>query len=317
MECERIEEERKHEYFKKEREAADRKKIRDKIEKRKLKEKQQKDKEKEQHRKDVLKNMVEQEEDWKNYILRRMASTDSNVKKTQELLAKERKDEAIMTLLKRKDREDNVVRIGKIKEYQKDMIMEKIESDNERAEKIKIERSGLLETRQKLRKKIDAQKEKMIEVFNRIKKNGRIGPEDIEEFKKNGFNIDTMRTSNTKSTRSIDLNKESSPAKLKTQTRTLSPRSGIKNSRKKIRYRKSHNKPLKREIITDKFNTFEYVPDKKLTPNLVKQKNEMTEEESIKYVKELKEKLQSELMKELEKEQEKENERNQLIMKVK
>ena len=142
MECERIEEERKHEYFKKEREAADRKKIRDKLEKRKLKEKQQKDKEKEQHRKDVLKNMVEQEEDWKNYILRRMASTDSNVKKTQEFIAKGRKDEARMSLLKRKDREDNVVRIGKIKEYQKERIMEKRESDNARAERIQIEKEG-------------------------------------------------------------------------------------------------------------------------------------------------------------------------------
>jgi hypothetical protein len=76
--------------------------------------------------------------------------------------------------MKKQDRQETVMRIARIQEYQKEKVMEKIESDNERSARILAEKAALLETRQKLRKQVDFQKQRAIEAFERMKKKGKL-----------------------------------------------------------------------------------------------------------------------------------------------
>lgn len=43
-----------------------------------------------------------------------------------------------------------------MEEYRREKVLEKIEEDKERADKIKMEKEALLETRHNLRKKVDS-----------------------------------------------------------------------------------------------------------------------------------------------------------------
>jgi hypothetical protein len=58
-----------------------------------------------------------------------------------EFVQKKKHDEHLLKTtienIKREDRKENVKRISKIQDYQRDKIMEKIQEDNMRAEKIK------------------------------------------------------------------------------------------------------------------------------------------------------------------------------------
>ncbi len=79
-----------------------------------------------------------------------------------------------MVAIKREDREETVNRITRMIEYQKEKLMERIEADNERANRVQLEKAALLATRHNLRKKVDMQKAKVMDEFEKMKRRGKI-----------------------------------------------------------------------------------------------------------------------------------------------
>ena len=80
--------------------------------------------------------MEHQDQQKRQQIMQKLKETDQKV---QEIIHS--KDEEIMLkremeALKRKDREETVMRIAKINEYQKQKIMEKIQADDERSRQL-------------------------------------------------------------------------------------------------------------------------------------------------------------------------------------
>ncbi|MDR3582048.1 MAG: hypothetical protein P4L67_02110 [Candidatus Pacebacteria bacterium] len=118
--------------------------------------------------------MLAAEESRKNEIRTKMQQTDEMVHSTQARAEKERKKKYSYNVIKRTDRQETVKRISKINDYQREKILERIENDNERAERIRMEKAALLDTRQKLRKEVDLQKTKVLDVFERMKRKGKI-----------------------------------------------------------------------------------------------------------------------------------------------
>ena len=76
--------------------------------------------------------------------------------------------------MRRYDREETVKRIQKMAEYQRQKVLEKIEDENEKAKNVRLQKEALLETRKKLRKEVDAQKQNVLLEFEKMKKKGRI-----------------------------------------------------------------------------------------------------------------------------------------------
>lgn len=60
--------------------------------------------------------------------------------------------------LKRKDRRETVERIGKINEYKKEKVLEKIVQDDMRSHQLKDQKNELLVARLEMRKHADLQK---------------------------------------------------------------------------------------------------------------------------------------------------------------
>jgi len=284
-------------------EAEERKKMREEDERRGLKEKQKRDIEREQHRKNVQGKMSKIEEERREGILHKLGETDEMVKRTQEAAEKERKEKSLSTAIKRRDREENVKRIEKINEYQRGKTMEKILMDNERAEKIRMEKESLLMARQNLRKQIDSQKEEMLEVFEKVKKKGKLDAEDLKKLK--------LQETSPKDSKNIENKKKAS-----------SP-SGKKAKKKKRRsLRKSIDYPDKQLIIQNyskeqQTRSYHRSDLNNEHENNISKKDKVDTKEATRRVNELRTRLHNDLIKEIEKEQQKENERDELLRNVK
>lgn len=96
------------------------------------------------------------------------------IKYVQRKQQQQRRRKAELAALKREDRQETVNRIGKMNDYQRDKLLERIETDNEKSQRIMQEKAALLETRHKLRKQVDRQKAKVLEEFEKMKKQGKI-----------------------------------------------------------------------------------------------------------------------------------------------
>lgn len=79
-----------------------------------------------------------------------------------------------MDLIRREEKIENVERISRAQAYKKEKILEKIEYGNMKAHHINQEKAKLLETRFNIRKQADRQKKEIINVFETLKKQGKI-----------------------------------------------------------------------------------------------------------------------------------------------
>ncbi len=91
-----------------------------------------------------------------------------------------------MDLIKREDKLENVDRISKAQEYKKTKVLEKIEFGNLKGEQIRKEKEKLLETRFHVRREADKQKQQILEVFESMKKKGKI---DNTQLSKLGIDV--------------------------------------------------------------------------------------------------------------------------------
>lgn len=169
-----MEEQRRQEYLDRQKKAEEQKKIKDQQERAEIEEKRKRDAAKNDHRQIVKIQMETNEEAKKKAILDKTEEINSKVQKVQSQQKQERKRKAELAALKREDREETVNRITKMNEYRRDKLQEKIETDNDRSAKILSEKSLLVQTRQTLRKKVERQKAKVLEAFEKMKKNGKI-----------------------------------------------------------------------------------------------------------------------------------------------
>ena len=78
-------------------------------------------------------------------------------------------------MIKRTDKKENVERIMKVQEYEKEKLLEKIEEKMFKADLIKNERQQLLDQRQLMKKEIERQKREMYEKIEKLKQ-GKIDP---------------------------------------------------------------------------------------------------------------------------------------------
>lgn len=131
--------------------------------------KRQEDLDKEAKRRAVKENNEKLLEEKRNFYLHKMNETDEKVFRSQIQKTFELKEKHNIDVLKRTDRRENVERIQKMQEYQRDKIMEKILRDNEKAQRIKEEKANLLETRMRLRQEIDRNKQEIMEKFQKVK----------------------------------------------------------------------------------------------------------------------------------------------------
>ena len=78
--------------------------------------------------------------------------------------------------LKRQDRVKTVERIMRQNDYHKDIIQEKIERDNAKAQAIKDQKNEILDQRRKMQKEAIVQKTKINEAFEKMKCKGKMDP---------------------------------------------------------------------------------------------------------------------------------------------
>lgn len=164
-----IEEKRREDYYESQAQAAERKRKLEEMNKIDAERKRQEEIEKEAKRKSVKETNERQTEEKRNFYLTMMREKDDKVTRSQMRKTMDLKERHNIDVLKKVDRRENVERIMKMQEYQREKIMEKILRDNAKAETIREERANLLETRQKLRQEIEKNKQEIMEKFSKIK----------------------------------------------------------------------------------------------------------------------------------------------------
>lgn len=102
-------------------------------------------------------------------FLEEMAEGEARLQKAQQQREHELRIKHNMDIINKIDKLENVKRNTKIKEYQKEMLEEKINADLEKAEKIKQDREELLEVRKAIRKEMFDSKKVMADKFEKIK----------------------------------------------------------------------------------------------------------------------------------------------------
>lgn len=240
--------------------------------------------------------MINIEESRRTEFLNKMKATEEMVKRTQDMNKQEQVKKTRINTMKMKDREENVRRIEKMNEYHREKIMDKIEVDNERAENIRQEREQIMQMRSNLRKKVDREKEGMMEVFEKAKKKGKLDSKDLKGMKHDSGSIE--RNYEYKKT----VKKAKKNKNIKKNSWEESPRLGEMN----LIYDKPKTNYKKQRSIYDMDND----------QNVEFNENNYNEEQAIRNVNELRTKLHNELMQELEKEQERENERDEILKNV-
>ena len=119
-------------------------------------------------------------------------------------------------LIKRTDKRDNVERIMKVQEYEREKLMEKIDEKMSKADNIKREKFELLEQRQLMKKEIEKQKRDMFDKIEKLKQ-GKIDPNQLL----NSLSMETNQNINVKTDNRAHQNK--SVAAEKRERKQLAP----------------------------------------------------------------------------------------------
>ncbi len=129
---------------------------------------------KEQHSVEVRNQMAARENNRVGTIKQKREQKEQVMQRTQSekhwQLALKRE----MELIKREDRQENVERISKAQQYQKDIVQEKIQYDNMRSMQVQREKEKLLESRFQVRREADKQKQDIFNKFESMKKKGKV-----------------------------------------------------------------------------------------------------------------------------------------------
>ena len=124
-------------------------------------------------------------EEKRNYYLQKQAADEEKLQKIQEkqnaiLEQKQRQD-----LIKQSAKQDAAEQIKQTQDFNKAQTLEKIKADNERLANIKKEKEILYESRRKMKKEMDLNKQKMMEQFEKMK-TGKLDPSVVaKEFRGN------------------------------------------------------------------------------------------------------------------------------------
>jgi len=174
-----LEEKKREDYFARQRIENARHAELAKIREREEQEKRIREMEKEQRLKDVLKKNDTMLEHRKGELLSKINSKDAKVLNAQRVLKQQMDLKKSVDYLKTTDRLENVERIREIQEYEKQKLLKRIEDDNQRAVRLRKEQDDLIAMRQKIRREMDSQKERMLKEFmarqKRQQSSGQIG----------------------------------------------------------------------------------------------------------------------------------------------
>ena len=77
-------------------------------------------------------------EEKRNYYQSVFQENEKKLAQTREIKEQKIKEKQRQEFIKREDKKENVERIMKIKEFEKDQIMQKIMNDNEKAQKLQF-----------------------------------------------------------------------------------------------------------------------------------------------------------------------------------
>jgi len=128
----------------------------------------------------VKHRMEEIEKDRQDRVLKKLTEQERQVQMSKEKQVQEGTIKKEVKSIQREDRVENVQRIARAQEFQRQKMLEKIEEDNAKARKIKEDMQKLLETRKRLRAEADMQKQAVLANFERLKKEGNLRDVDLD-----------------------------------------------------------------------------------------------------------------------------------------
>lgn len=116
----------------------------------------------------------------RDYYIAKLSETEDKLARVAQRQEEEGKKRMIEDLLRRLEKQENLQKHMRMEEYQKEQITEKINSQAIRTEMLKKEREALLQTRFEIKKKIDEDKAKVLEKFEKVKI-GKLDPQALAE----------------------------------------------------------------------------------------------------------------------------------------
>ena len=188
----RIEENKKNLYLQSMNEAEERIKMKNILEKQMM---DQRRKEEEQRLNQVNKNKVNIEsnehQDKMNRLLKKFDNIDRADKYKHSRIEDMRKT-AEMRLLMQEEKLENAKKIERQNEYMREMLMMKINNTNENTDRFIQSKLEAMENRKQFQKNTEKQKKEILDMFEKMKKKGKI---DNDALSKLGFNPGTFNTS--------------------------------------------------------------------------------------------------------------------------
>eukprot|EP00743_Colponemidia_sp_Colp-15_P004376 GILK01004719.1.p1 GENE.GILK01004719.1~~GILK01004719.1.p1 ORF type:complete len:797 (-),score=226.44 GILK01004719.1:158-2548(-) len=162
----------------------------DTLEKERLAEERKSQKQKELDRQARMKQMADEEKERqrlavkeKNDAMERMRVEQFEEKKRQQesmMQAAERVKEKELqarreaALLLKKERQEAVDRLQRVKEFERDKVLDRLQQADERAKAVAKQRYDMVQERQKIRQDADRRKQQVLDVFAKMKKTGRL-----------------------------------------------------------------------------------------------------------------------------------------------
>lgn len=139
---------------------------------------------KNQHRMDALRKNYEMEEGKRHELMSKIEKKSMKSEVVKRKLDEERAERLFREFIQNEDKKFNVKRIASQQAYRRDILDDKIHKDDMRSEKIKMERQEIMNTKQKLRREIDKDKQTILQDFEQIKQ-GKVDPSMVA--KKYGY----------------------------------------------------------------------------------------------------------------------------------
>lgn len=132
--------------------------------------KQRQEEEREQQRQEVKRRMEVIEAERKAEVFMRLQQSEAQVADVRARQAWEHRVNQERMALQRQDREEEVRRVMRVQEYQREKTLHRIKSDDAKAAKVFQEKQALMEMRLALRRQIEARKQQLLQQFEEAKK---------------------------------------------------------------------------------------------------------------------------------------------------
>lgn len=142
-----------------------------------MEKKQYETRKKEMQRLQVIEKQKEIEEKRVKYIKKKQKKAEKNLQNLKEEQENSQKKLNIWRNIQRKEKIDEVKRIQKKKEYEREMTQKRIKEETERTHNLMTEKQKMLEHRLEVRRHLEKQKQTIIKVFSQSQKNYSIMPQ--------------------------------------------------------------------------------------------------------------------------------------------